>query len=97
MQGYCPESPLSTNSLGLRVWRIITVVPEDVKGVVPELALLHVLLDGVGLLLGGNLHLGASNGLRVLGPGVEKERRKRRERRSREREREREREEEGER
>ena len=76
----------------MRVWRIITVVPEDVKGVVPELALLHVLLDGVGLLIGGNLYLGDSNGFRVFGPGVEIERIKWRDRRSRERERERERE-----
>mmetsp|Transcript_26791 Transcript_26791/g.58382 ORF Transcript_26791/g.58382 Transcript_26791/m.58382 type:complete len:309 (+) Transcript_26791:69-995(+) len=34
------------------------VVPVDVVGVVTELALLHVLLDGGALLVGGNLHLG---------------------------------------
>lgn len=40
-----------------------TVVPEDGPVVVAELALLDVLGDGVGRLLGGNLHLG----LGVLG------------------------------
>mmetsp|Transcript_5954 Transcript_5954/g.11491 ORF Transcript_5954/g.11491 Transcript_5954/m.11491 type:complete len:302 (-) Transcript_5954:72-977(-) len=39
------------------------VVPEDVERIVPELPLLHVLLDGVALLLRRHLHLRA----RVLG------------------------------
>jgi len=38
-----------------------TVVPEDVEGVVPELALLHVLLDRVRPLLRRHLMVGVLN------------------------------------